>query len=114
MGGVPTQTAFSQDRRWASLDLDREAGVIRSAEHAFSQDGGLAVLAGNIARDGCIVKTAGVDESILEFTGPANVFESQDAAVRSEERRVGKECVSPFRSRWSPYHLKKKKRQNNK
>src|SRR3546814_10403596 len=81
MGGVPTQTAFSQDRRWASLDLDREAGVIRSAEHAFSQDGGLAVLAGNIARDGCIVKTAGVAESLLEFTGPAKVFESQDAAV---------------------------------
>ncbi|MBB5706900.1 dihydroxy-acid dehydratase [Sphingopyxis panaciterrulae] len=80
-GGVPTQTAFSQDRRWDSLDLDREAGVIRSADHAFSQDGGLAVLAGNIARDGCIVKTAGVDDSILEFTGPAKVYESQDAAV---------------------------------
>ncbi|MFP5395877.1 MAG: dihydroxy-acid dehydratase [Alphaproteobacteria bacterium] len=80
-GGVPTQTAFSQDRRWAELDLDREGGVIRSKEYAFSQDGGLAVLYGNIARDGCIVKTAGVDESILKFTGPAKVYESQDAAV---------------------------------
>ena len=80
-GGVPTQTAFSQSRRWESLDLDRENGVIRSKEHAFSQDGGLAVLYGNIARDGCIVKTAGVDESILKFTGTARVYESQDAAV---------------------------------
>ncbi|MXO61821.1 dihydroxy-acid dehydratase [Qipengyuania oceanensis] len=80
-GGVPTQTAFSQDRRWAELDLDREGGVIRSAEHAFSQDGGLAVLYGNIARDGCIVKTAGVDESILTFSGTAKVYESQDDAV---------------------------------
>jgi dihydroxy-acid dehydratase len=80
-GGVPTQTAFSQDRRWDSLDLDREGGVIRSADHAFSKDGGLAVLSGNIALDGCIVKTAGVDESILKFSGPAKVYESQDAAV---------------------------------
>ena len=80
-GGVPTQTAFSQDRRWKELDLDRENGVIRSKEHAFSQEGGLAVLYGNIALDGCIVKTAGVDESILKFTGPAKVYESQDAAV---------------------------------
>ena len=80
-GGVPTQTAFSQNRRWAALDLDRTSGVIRSAEHAFSKDGGLAVLSGNLALDGCIVKTAGVDESILRFTGPAKVFESQDAAV---------------------------------
>jgi dihydroxy-acid dehydratase len=80
-GGVPTQVAFSQDRRWDELDLDRENGVIRSATHAFSQDGGLAVLSGNIAADGCIVKTAGVDESILKFTGPAKVYESQDAAV---------------------------------
>ncbi|HMS18947.1 dihydroxy-acid dehydratase [uncultured Sphingorhabdus sp.] len=80
-GGVPTQTAFSQSRRWDELDLDREGGVIRSAEHAFSKDGGLAVLNGNIALDGCIVKTAGVDESILKFTGPAKVYESQDAAV---------------------------------
>ncbi len=80
-GGVPTQTAFSQARRWDLLDLDREGGVIRSAEHAFSKDGGLAVLKGNIALDGCIVKTAGVDEAILKFKGPAKVFESQDAAV---------------------------------
>jgi len=80
-GGVPTQTAFSQDRRWAELDLDRQNGVIRSADHAFSQDGGIAVLSGNIALDGCIVKTAGVDDSILVFAGPAKVFESQDAAV---------------------------------
>ena len=80
-GGVPTQVAFSQNRRWESLDLDREAGVIRSAEHAFSKDGGLAVLSGNLAVDGCIVKTAGVDDSILVFSGPACVFESQDAAV---------------------------------
>jgi len=80
-GGVPTQVAFSQQQRWKELDLDRENGVIRSKEHAFSQDGGLAVLYGNIARDGCIVKTAGVDESILKFTGPAKVYESQDAAV---------------------------------
>ena len=82
-GGVPTQTAFSQSRRWDEVDLDREGGVIRSKEHAFSQDGGLAVLYGNIARDGCIVKTAGVDESILTFSGPARVFESQDAAVEA-------------------------------
>ena len=82
-GGVPTQTAFSQERRWDALDLDRENGAIRSAEHAFSQDGGLAVLYGNIARDGCIVKTAGVDESILTFSGPAKVYESQDAAVEA-------------------------------
>jgi dihydroxy-acid dehydratase len=81
-GGVPTQVAFSQDRRWDDLDLDREKGVIRSAKHPFSKDGGLAVLKGNISLDGCIVKTAGVDESILKFTGPAVVFESQDAAVK--------------------------------
>ncbi|AIT78589.1 MULTISPECIES: dihydroxy-acid dehydratase [Novosphingobium] len=80
-GGVPTQTAFSQSRRWKELDIDREGGVIRSKEHAFSQDGGLAVLSGNVALDGCIVKTAGVDDSILKFTGPARVYESQDAAV---------------------------------
>lgn len=80
-GGVPTQTAFSQNRRWDDLDLDRQSGVIRSAEHAFSQDGGLAVLFGNLAEDGCIVKTAGVDDSILKFSGPAKVYESQDAAV---------------------------------
>jgi len=81
-GGVPTQVAFSQDRRWDELDLDRANGVIRSAEHPFSKDGGLAVLKGNIALDGCVVKTAGVDESILKFSGPAKVFESQDAAVK--------------------------------
>jgi dihydroxy-acid dehydratase len=80
-GGVPTQTAFSQNRRWEALDLDRTSGVIRSAEHAFSKDGGLAVLFGNLAPDGCIVKTAGVDDSNLVFFGPARVFESQDAAV---------------------------------
>ena len=80
-GGVPTQTAFSQSRRWESLDTDREHGVIRSVEHAFSKDGGIAVLYGNIALDGCIVKTAGVDESILKFTGPAKVYESQDDSV---------------------------------
>ncbi|GLS39029.1 dihydroxy-acid dehydratase [Mesorhizobium tianshanense] len=82
-GGVPTQIAFSQDRRWDELDLDREKGAIRSAEHPFSRDGGLAVLKGNLALDGCIVKTAGVDESILKFTGPARVFESQDASVKA-------------------------------
>ena len=80
-GGVPTQTAFSQSRRWEELDLDRENGVIRSADHAFSKDGGLAVLSGNIAEEGCIVKTAGVDDSILTFSGPAKVFESQDDSV---------------------------------
>ncbi|GBD49144.1 dihydroxy-acid dehydratase [Methylopila sp. Yamaguchi] len=80
-GGVPTQVAFSQDRRWDDVDVDRENGVIRSAAHAFSQDGGLAVLTGDLALDGCIVKTAGVDESILKFSGPAKVFESQDDAV---------------------------------
>jgi dihydroxy-acid dehydratase len=80
-GGVPTQTAFSQASRWEELDLDREKGVIRSAEHAFSKDGGLAVLSGNLALDGCIVKTAGVDDSNLVFAGPAKVYESQDDAV---------------------------------
>ncbi|TPW29490.1 dihydroxy-acid dehydratase [Martelella alba] len=91
-GGVPSQTAFSQDRRWAELDTDRVSGVIRSAEHPFSKDGGLAVLRGNVALDGCIVKTAGVDESILKFSGPAVVFESQDAAVKgilSNEVKAG-------------------------
>ena len=80
-GGVPTQVAFSQDRRFEDLDTDRKTGTIRDAEHAFSKDGGLAVLFGNIAQDGCIVKTAGVDASILKFEGPARIFESQDAAV---------------------------------
>ncbi|WP_261816323.1 dihydroxy-acid dehydratase [Vibrio gallicus] len=79
--GIRTTKAFSQDCRWESLDDDREAGCIRSKENAYSQDGGLAVLKGNIAMDGCIVKTAGVDESILTFTGPAVVFESQEDAV---------------------------------
>jgi len=82
-GGVRTTEAFSQSKRWKELDTDRKDGVIRSAEHAFSKDGGLAVLSGNIAIDGCIVKTAGVDESILKFTGPARVFESQDATVKA-------------------------------
>ena len=82
-GGVPTQVAFSQSRRWTDLDLDREHGVIRSAKTPFSHDGGLAVLSGNLAPEGCIVKTAGVDESILIFSGPARVFESQNAAVEA-------------------------------
>lgn len=80
-GGVPTQTAFSQNNRFDQLDLDREEGCIRKKSHAYSLDGGLAVLYGNIAEKGCIVKTAGVDESILKFTGRARVFESQDDAV---------------------------------
>ena len=80
-GGVRTTEAFSQSNRYKELDTDREGGVIRNKEHAFSQDGGLAVLFGNIARDGCIVKTAGVDESSLTFTGSAYVCESQDQAV---------------------------------
>jgi dihydroxy-acid dehydratase len=80
-GNVPTQVAFSQARRFEELDTDRAAGCIRDVEHAFSKDGGLAVLTGNLAVDGCIVKTAGVDDSILRFKGPARIFESQDAAV---------------------------------
>ena len=80
-GGVPTQVAFSQDKRYSELDLDRTHGCIRNKVNAYSQEGGLAVLRGNIALDGCIVKTAGVDESIWKFTGKARVFESQDAAV---------------------------------
>ncbi|MDX1782227.1 MAG: dihydroxy-acid dehydratase [Thalassovita sp.] len=80
-GGVRTTQAFSTQNRYKELDRDRENGVIRSIENAFSKDGGLAVLYGNIALDGCIVKTAGVDESILKFSGPAKVFESQDDAV---------------------------------
>ncbi|MBA5638121.1 dihydroxy-acid dehydratase [Duganella sp. LX20W] len=80
-GGVPTQVAFSQSERYASLDTDRTTGCIRDKAHAYSQDGGLAVLYGNLAENGCIVKTAGVDESILKFSGKARVFESQDAAV---------------------------------
>ena len=80
-GGVPTQEAFSQDCRYPSLDLDRSGGCIRDLEHAYSREGGLAVLSGNIAVDGCIVKTAGVDPSVWKFSGRARVFESQDAAV---------------------------------
>ncbi|MDP3584005.1 MAG: dihydroxy-acid dehydratase [Thiobacillus sp.] len=99
-GGVPTQTAFSQDRRYPTLDDDRVNGCLHDIEHAYSKDGGLAVLYGNLAQDGCIVKTAGVDESMFEveqlryttsvptstlrvFKGPARVFESQDAAVEA-------------------------------
>ncbi|MCU6432744.1 dihydroxy-acid dehydratase [Undibacterium sp. Jales W-56] len=80
-GGVPTQTAFSQSERFEAVDTDRSSGCIRDKAHAYSQDGGLAVLYGNLAEKGCIVKTAGVDESILKFSGKARVFESQDAAV---------------------------------
>ena len=80
-GGVRTTEAFSQSKRWEALDTDREAGIIRSAETAFSKDGGLAVLFGNIALEGCIVKTAGVDASCLTFQGPAVICESQDEAV---------------------------------
>ena len=78
---VPSQVAFSQDKRWETLDTDRADGCIRDAAHAYSTDGGLAVLFGNIALEGCVVKTAGVDESILKFSGPARIFESQDTAV---------------------------------
>ncbi|MCU7803106.1 MAG: dihydroxy-acid dehydratase [Candidatus Thiodiazotropha sp. (ex Lucinoma borealis)] len=80
-GGVPTQVAFSQSSRWPELDLDRSNGCIRDVQHAYSKDGGLAVLYGNLAEQGCIVKTAGVDESNLVFSGPARIFESQDTAV---------------------------------
>jgi dihydroxy-acid dehydratase len=79
--GIPTQVAFSQSTRWPTLDGDRANGCIRSIEHAFSLEGGLAVLYGNIAQDGCVVKTAGVDESILKFSGKARIFESQDSSV---------------------------------
>jgi dihydroxy-acid dehydratase len=80
-GGISTTIAFSQSMLWPDLDTDRAEGCIRDKAHAYSQDGGLAVLYGNIALDGCIVKTAGVDDSILKFTGRAKIFESQDAAV---------------------------------
>jgi dihydroxy-acid dehydratase len=80
-GGVPSQTAFSQERYWDDLDLDEKEGCIRDVAHAYSQDGGLAVLFGNLAANGCVVKTGGVDESILKFTGPAVICESQDEAV---------------------------------
>ena len=79
--GIPTQVAFSQSERWPTLDVDRAEGCIRDAAHAYSKEGGLAVLHGNLALDGCVVKTAGVDDSILVFEGPARVYESQDAAV---------------------------------
>jgi dihydroxy-acid dehydratase len=94
--GIPTQVAFSQATRWPSLDLDRAQGCIRSVEHAYSAEGGLAVLYGNIAVDGCVVKTAGVDESIHVFEGPARVFESQDAAVKgilADEVKAGEVVV---------------------
>jgi len=81
--GIPTQTAFSQDTRWDSLDDDREGGCIRDIEFAYNKEGGLAVLYGNIAENGCIVKTAGVDESLFTFSGPARIFESQDSAVKA-------------------------------
>jgi dihydroxy-acid dehydratase len=82
-GGVRTTHAFSQDKRWKTLDTDPENGCIRDIEHAYTKEGGLAVLYGNIALDGCIVKTAGVDESIFKFTGRARIFESQDDAVKA-------------------------------
>ncbi|MCG6937407.1 MAG: dihydroxy-acid dehydratase [Gammaproteobacteria bacterium] len=94
--GIPTQTAFSQDTRWPDLDLDREHGCIREVEYAYSREGGLAVLFGNIAEDGCIVKTAGVDESIWVFSGPARVFESQDSAVKgilNDEVKAGEVVI---------------------
>jgi Dihydroxyacid dehydratase/phosphogluconate dehydratase len=82
-GGISTTIAFSQSMLYPTLDDDRAEGCIRDKEHAYSQDGGLAVLYGNIALDGCIVKTAGVDDSILKFTGRARIFESQDSAVEA-------------------------------
>src|SRR5471030_3309677 len=82
-GGVPTPIAFSQNKRYPELDLDRTHGCIRDQSNAYSKEGGLAVLYGNIALDGCIVKTAGVDESIWRFSGKARVFESQDATVQA-------------------------------
>ena len=82
-GNVRTTEAFSQNKRWPDLDMDRENGCIRNFEHAYSKDGGLAVLYGNIAVDGCVVKTVGVDESCLVFSGPARIFESQDTAVEA-------------------------------
>jgi dihydroxy-acid dehydratase len=89
-GGVRTTQAFSTTNRWATLDTDAEGGCIRSVEHAYTVDGGLAILFGNLAPDGCVVKTAGVDESIWKFTGPARVYESQDDAVTGI---LGKEVV---------------------
>jgi dihydroxy-acid dehydratase len=94
-GHVRTHEAFSQSSRYDSLDQNRESGVVRDVAHAFSKDGGLAVLYGNIAEDGCIVKTAGVDESILKFSGTAKIFESQDAAVEGilDGKVVAKDVV---------------------
>jgi len=94
-GGIPTQVAFSQERRYDTVDDDRASGVIRDYEHAFSKDGGLAVLYGNIAENGCIVKTAGVAEELLRFEGPARVFQSQDDAVAAilNNRIVAGDCV---------------------
>ncbi|MFC3739857.1 dihydroxy-acid dehydratase [Paractinoplanes deccanensis] len=89
-GGVRTTQPFSTENRWATLDTDAENGCIRSIDHAYTVDGGLAILFGNLAPDGCVVKTAGVDESLWKFTGPARVYESQDAAV---EGILGKEVV---------------------
>ena len=80
--GIPTQTAFSQSTRWKTLDADRVSGCIRSVENAYSKDGGLAVLYGNVAVDGCVVKTAGVDESLFVFEGTAKIYESQEGAVK--------------------------------
>ncbi|MCH8499210.1 MAG: dihydroxy-acid dehydratase [Marinobacter sp.] len=94
--GIPTQQAFSQSTRWPSLDGDRANGCIRSLENAYSLEGGLAVLFGNIAQDGCVVKTAGVDEEIYVFEGPAKVFESQDAAVNgilNDEVKAGEVVI---------------------
>ena len=91
-GGVPTKVAFSQDKYFAEVDADAERGCIRDLAHAYSQDGGLAVLTGNIAVDGCIVKTAGVEESIWKFEGRARVFHSQDAAcdaISGDQIRAG-------------------------
>ncbi len=91
-GNVPTQQAFSQDKRWETLDLDREGGCIRNMAHAYSSEGGLAVLYGNIATDGCVVKTAGVDDDNLTFNGKARIFESQDdavAAILGDEIKAG-------------------------
>jgi dihydroxy-acid dehydratase len=91
-GGVRTTVAFSQDKYFATADIDPAQGCIRDREHAYSQDGGLAVLYGNLAEEGCIVKTAGVDESILRFSGPARVFQSQDAAcdaILGDQIRAG-------------------------
>ncbi|MBF0138881.1 MAG: dihydroxy-acid dehydratase [Magnetococcales bacterium] len=94
-GGIPTIEPFSQDKRWQSLDVDRTSGCIRCFDHAYSPDGGLAVLYGNIARDGCIVKTAGVDASIWTFAGPARVFSSQEEACEAilNDRIQAGDCV---------------------